>query len=76
MEPRVGDVALFGSMEVGWDPMLVTLRFRINGGQLGPRVGDVTFFNHGGQLGPCVGDVTFFNHGSQLGPCVGDVTFV
>ena len=44
-------------------------------GQLGPRVGDVTFFNHGGQLGPCVGDVTFFNHGGQLGTCVGDVTF-
>ena len=32
-------------------------------GQLGPRVGNVTFFNHGGQLGPCVGNVTFFNHG-------------
>ena len=44
-------------------------------GQLGPRVGDVTFFNHGGQLGACVGDVTFFNHVGQLGPCVGDVTF-
>ena len=43
-------------------------------GQLGTRVGDVTFFNHGGQLGPCVGDVTFFNNGGQLGPCVGDVT--
>ena len=28
-------------------------------GQLGPRVGDVTFFNHGGQLGPPVSDVTF-----------------
>ena len=27
-------------------------------GQLGPRVGDVTFFNHGGQLGLHVGDVT------------------
>ena len=44
-------------------------------GQLGPRVGDVTFFIHGGQLGACVGDVTFFNHVGQLGPCVGDVTF-
>ena len=42
-------------------------------GQLGPRVGDVTFFNHGGQLGACVGDVTFFNHVGQLGPHVGDV---
>ena len=37
-------------------------------GQLGPRVGDVTFFNHGGQLGTCVGDVTFFNHGGRLNP--------
>ena len=45
-------------------------------GQLEPRVGDVTFFNHGGQLGPCVGDVTFFNHGGQLGPRVGDVMFL
>ena len=27
-------------------------------GQLGHRVGDVTFFNHGGQLGLHVGDVT------------------
>ena len=27
-------------------------------GQLEPRVGDVTFFNHGGQLGLHVGDVT------------------
>ena len=29
-------------------------------GQLGPRVRDVTFFNHGGQLGPRVSNVTFF----------------
>ena len=39
-------------------------------GQLGPRVGHVTFFNHGGQLGPRVGHMTFFNHGGQLGPRV------
>ena len=44
-------------------------------GQLVPRVGNVTFFNHGGQLGPHVSDVTFFNHGGQLGPRVSDVTF-
>ena len=36
-------------------------------GQLGPRVGDVTFFNHGGQLGTCVGDVTFFNQWRSVG---------
>ena len=44
-------------------------------GQLGPRVGDVKFFNHGGQSGPSVGVVTFFNHVGQLGPCVRDLTF-
>jgi len=29
-------------------------------GQLGPPVGNVTFFNHGGQLDPPVGYVMFF----------------
>ena len=29
-------------------------------GRLGPRVSDVTFFNHGGRLGPRNSDVTFF----------------
>ena len=43
-------------------------------GRSGPRVSNVTFFNHGGQLGPRVGNVTFFNHGGQFGPRVGDVT--
>ena len=44
-------------------------------GRLGPRVSDVTFFNHGGRFGPRVSDVTFFNHGGRLGPHVSDVTF-
>ena len=56
-------------------PRVGDATFFNHGGHLGPCVGDVTFFNHGGQLGPRVGDVTFFNHGGQLGPCVGDVTF-
>ena len=29
-------------------------------GRLGPRVSNVTFFNHGGQLGPRVSNVSFF----------------
>ena len=33
---------------------------------MGPRVSDVTFFNHGGRLGPHVSDVTFFNHGGWV----------
>ena len=38
-------------MEVGWDPVLVTLRFWINGGQLGPRVGHVTFLDQRRSVG-------------------------
>ena len=44
-------------------------------GRLGPRVSDVTLFNHGGRFGPRVSDVTLFNHGGRLGPHVSDVTF-
>ena len=45
-------------------------------GRLGPRVSNVTFFNHGGRLGPRVSDVTFFSiKGGQLGPPVSEVTF-
>ena len=62
-------------MEVGWDPVLVTLRFWINGGRLGPHVGDVTFLDQWRSVGPRVGDVTFFNHGGQLGTPVNHITF-
>ena len=55
-------------MEVGWDPVLVTSRFWINGGRLGPRVGDVTFLDHGGRLGPRVGDVTVLDQWRSVGP--------
>ena len=45
-------------------------------GRLGPRVSNVTFFNHEGRLGFRVSNVTFFfNHGGQLGSCVSNVTF-
>ena len=36
-------------------------------GRLGPRVSDVTFFNHGGRLGPRVSNVTFLDALASLG---------
>ena len=43
-------------------------------GRLGPRVSNVTFFNHGGQLGFRVGNVTSFNHEGRLGPRISNVS--
>ena len=45
---------VFGSKEVGWDPVLVTSRFWIKGGQLVSRVSDVTFLDQRRSVGvPC-----------------------
>ena len=48
-------------MEVGWDPVLVTLRFWINAGRLGPVLVTLRFWINGGRFALRVGDVTFLD---------------
>ena len=56
-------------------PRVSNVTFFNHGGRLGPRVSNVTFFNRGGRLAPRFSNITFFNHGGRLGPCVSDVKF-